>query len=240
MNQVKTRSPAPPATADEAHERDARATGPGDNHGILVLLEGICRRFSITSLGARISEIQENATENDHVDVVVLGRFKSGKSSLLNALLGRDVLPIDVLPSTAVVTRVVAGRRDRACVVGEDGTAADIDLGEIRRYVTERENPDNAKGVARVDVELAKSRIPAGLRLVDTPGVGSLHRHNTDVAERWLPRVGAALVAISADQPLSEQDVALLEELRPFTPFATIVLTKVDLLEPDQVGTVEA
>ena len=205
----------------------------------LDVLDDICHRFELIPLVARVGAVIEYSSQADEVDVVVLGRFKSGKSSLLNALLGRDVLPIDVLPATAVVTRIALGSRDRATVVSEDGNERPVDLDDLSHFVTEKENPDNAKRVARVDVELAEANALADLRFVDTPGMGSIHRHNTEVTERWLPRVGAALVAISVDQPLSEHDVALLEELRSFTPLVMIVLTKADLVEPDQLRTIE-
>jgi GTP-binding protein EngB required for normal cell division len=205
----------------------------------LGVLDDTCRRFALASLASKVREIIECSSEADSVDVVVLGRFKSGKSSLLNALFGRDVLPIDVLPVTAVVTRVEGGSKDGATVFNENGDANMIDLADLPLYVTERENPNNAKLVARVDVRLAGVSDLAGLRLVDTPGIGSIHRHNTEATARWLPRVGAALLAISVDQPLSEEDVALLDELRSITPLATVVLTKSDLVEPDQLRAIE-
>jgi GTP-binding protein EngB required for normal cell division len=205
----------------------------------LDILDGTCRRFALASLKKRVGDVIEYSSQADHVDVVVLGRFKSGKSSLLNALLGRSILPIDVLPATAVITRIASGPDDAGLVVGEDGSETPIAVEAVSRYVTEKENPNNGKRVARVDVEVAGVEHLAGLRLVDTPGMGSIHRHNTEATEHWLPRVGAVLVAISVDQPLSEHDVALLEELRSFTPLVTIVLTKADLVEPDQLASIQ-
>jgi GTPase Era involved in 16S rRNA processing len=204
----------------------------------LDVLSNTCRRFALPSLTARVDDVIEYSSQTDQVDVVVLGRFKSGKSSLLNALLGRNVLPIDVLPATAVITRVASGTQDSATVVNENGHETRIEMDVLRRYVTEKENPNNVKRVARVDVKVAGLDRLAGLRLVDTPGVGSIHRHNTEATEQWLPRVGAVLLAISVDQPLSDHDVTLLQDLRSFTPFVTIVLTKTDLVDPDQLDTV--
>jgi hypothetical protein len=69
---------------------------------------------------------------------------------------------------------------------------------------------------------------------VDTPGLGSAFVHNTEVALQWLPNVGAALVALSCDAPLSERDLALLDELRRHTPKIVLLLTKADLLTEAQ------
>lgn len=74
------------------------------------------------------------------------------------------------------------------------------------------------------------------LQFVDTPGLGSAFTHNTEVALKWLPNVGTALVAVSADAPLSERNLILLAELRGHTPKIVLLLTKADLLtEPQRV-----
>src|SRR5208282_464184 len=67
-----------------------------------------------------------------------------------------------------------------------------------------------------------------------TPGLGSAFVHNTEAALNWLPNVGMALVAVSSDAPLSERDLALLDELRRHTPKIVLLLTKADLLNVTQ------
>src|SRR5208283_817743 len=155
---------------------------------------------------------------NDGIDVAVFGRFKAGKSSFLNHLAGREVLPIGVVPLTAVITRLRYGEPERAEVRFLDGRVEPISINAIELFAGENENPENAKRVASVDVELPALQRLAPLEFVDTPGLGSAFAHNTEAALNWLPNVGAALVAISSDAPLSERDLALLEELRRHTP----------------------
>jgi GTP-binding protein EngB required for normal cell division/putative methionine-R-sulfoxide reductase with GAF domain len=171
---------------------------------------------------------------NDGIDVAVFGRFKAGKSSFLNHLTGRDVLPIGVVPLTAVITRLRFGPVERATVKYLDGTAGKIPMEEIHCFVGENENPDNRKKVASVEVELPELGPFAPLQLVDTPGLGSAFTHNTETALNWLPNVGTALVAVSSDAPLSERDLALLDELRRHTPKIVLLLTKADLLNETQ------
>ena len=168
------------------------------------------------------------------IDVAVFGRFKAGKSSFLNHLTGRDVLPIGVVPLTAVITRLRFGPAERATVKFLDGTAKEIPIEEIHCFVGEKENPDNQKQVASVEVELPALKPFAPLQFVDTPGLGSAFAHNTEAALNWLPNVGAALVAVSSDAPLSERDLALLDELRRHTPKIVLLLTKADLLTEPQ------
>ncbi|HTS47784.1 MAG TPA: hypothetical protein VMH05_07565 [Bryobacteraceae bacterium] len=74
----------------------------------------------------------------------------------------------------------------------------------------------------------------SGLKFVDTPGLASALLHNTEAALKWLPSVGLALVAVSVDPPLSQQDIELLARLYRFTPNVTVLLTKVDLIDTDE------
>jgi hypothetical protein len=88
-----------------------------------------------------------------------------------------------------------------------------IPLDEIRLYVGEDKNPNNEKRVGSVDIGLPALKLREPLEFVDTPGLGSVFAHNTTATRDWLPNVGAALVAISSDAPLSERDLELLDEL---------------------------
>jgi GTP-binding protein EngB required for normal cell division len=190
--------------------------------------------LKLANLRPQISACRSLLHNGDSLDVAVFGRFKSGKSSLLNHIAGRDVLPIGVVPLTAVITRLRYGKMVRAEVRFLDGRAREIPIGEVDLYVSERENPDNKRRVAAVDIELPSLERFDPLRFVDTPGLGSAFAHNTAAALQWLPNVGAALVAVSADAPLSERDLALLADLRRHTPSIILLLTKADLLNSAQ------
>jgi plasmid stabilization system protein ParE len=85
-----------------------------------------------------------------------------------------------------------------------------------------------------VDLELPSLEKYGGLRLVDTPGLGSIFRYHLETSENWLPEVGAALLAISSDRPLAENDLQLIRELRKHTPKIVLLLTKADLLSSEQ------
>ena len=78
--------------------------------------------------------------------------------------------------------------------------------------------PSNQKNVEVVDVELPSLEGYAGLRLVDTPGLGSIFKYHMETSENWLPEVGAALLAISSDRPLAENDLQLIRDLRRSIP----------------------
>ncbi len=203
-------------------------------NGILDHVADLVDRFHLVNLQPQIAACQQQLGAPERIDVAVFGRFKAGKSSFLNHLAGRAVLPIGVLPLTAIVTRLCHGPVERAVVRFLDGTAKSIPLDDIGLYVGENENPRNARQVAGVVVELPALQSFAPLEFVDTPGLGSAFVHNTEATLHWLPNVGAALVAVSADAPLSERDLNLLDELRRHTPKIALLLTKADLLTESQ------
>ena len=109
-----------------------------------------------------------------------------------------------------------------------------MDIGEIEEFTSEAKNPANQKNVEVVDLELPSLERYAGLRLVDTPGLGSIFKYHMETSENWLPEVGTALLAISSDRPLAENDLQLIRELRRHTPKIVLLLTKADLLSPEQ------
>jgi GTP-binding protein EngB required for normal cell division len=201
-------------------------------------VEAIRRKFGVESLAPQLSACRGMLRDGGVVDAAVLGQFKAGKSSFLNGLIGAPVVPTDVLPSTAVVTRIGYGPGERAVVHPLSGESREIPLSDLARFVTERGNPANEKRVAVVDVELPALAPYEGIRFVDTPGLGSIFAHNTRVSKEWMPRVGAALVAVSVNHPLSEDDLLLLNDVSSHTPEALILLTKADLVSGEELASV--
>ncbi len=78
-------------------------------------------------------------------NLVVMGEFKRGKTSFINALLGEAVLPMAVVPLTSIITELIYGDIPSAEVIFEDGQRKTIPLETLDDYVTERENPKQRK-----------------------------------------------------------------------------------------------
>jgi GTP-binding protein EngB required for normal cell division len=203
-------------------------------NGILERVSGLADDLKLASLQPQIAACRNQFNGSHGIDVAVFGRFKAGKSSFLNHLTGRNILPIGVVPLTAAITRLRYGPNEKVEVHFLNRDAKSIPADEIGLYVGENENPNNQKQVASVTVELPALKALKPLEFVDTPGLGSAFTHNTETTFQWLPNVGAALVAVSCDSPLSERDLELLEELRRHTPKIVLLLTKADLLTEPQ------
>ncbi len=193
---------------------------------LLSLATGLLAESAVRDLAAARARVAE-----DRFNLVVLGEFKRGKSTLINALLGRAVLPTGVIPLTSVVTAIGVGDRDRLVVRYSDGREDERPLTDIVEYVTEARNPGNNLGVELARVELDHELLGAGLELVDTPGVGSIHSHNTAVARDFLPRADAAICVLDAGQPLSQAERDLLLEAAGRVPWLLIVVNRIDHLD---------
>jgi GTP-binding protein EngB required for normal cell division len=187
-----------------------------------------------------VADIAEQATqvavrlEGLVLEVAVVGEFKRGKSSLINALLDTDVLPVGVLPLTAVPT--VLERGDLALLVElADGRREEQPLSEVGRFVTEEGNPGNRLGVGRVVGRLHTPLLDEGVRLVDTPGVGSVHEHNTQATDAYLPSLDAAVLVLSADPPISRAERAFLKRVVEHAVRLFVVLNKADYLAPAEL-----
>src|ERR1019366_6556735 len=195
----------------------------------LHLAADVAARYEISALSGLLASTRASAGQ-DEISVAVLGRFKAGKSSFLNHFIGRSLLPVGVVPVTAVVTELRYGSREEARVHHRDGRDPEVPLDQIGGYISEKENPENTKQVDLISVELPELRRFRGLKFVDTPGLESALSHNTRTSLDWLPNVGLALVAVSVDPPLSQRDIDLLKSLYQYTPKVAVLLTKADLL----------
>ncbi len=197
-------------------------------------IKSIRERFGIASLQRPLDAFKGMLVEDPLIDVAILGQFKAGKSSFINSLIGRAVLPVGVIPVTTAITRLRYGSEEKAVVTHFDGRRTEIGLADLADFTSEAKNPANEKNVEVIDITLPSLREYEGLRLVDTPGLGSVFQYHKATSENWLPEVGAALLAISADRPLSEHDLQLIRELATHTPNIILLLTKADLLTADQ------
>jgi GTP-binding protein EngB required for normal cell division len=203
------------------------------------LAADVAARYGISALSGLLASARASAGQ-DEIGVAVLGRFKAGKSSFLNHFIGRNILPVGVVPVTAVVTEIRYGARVEARVHHRDGRDPEVPLDQIGGYISEKENPENTKQVDLITVELPELRRFSGLKFVDTPGLESALSHNSQTSLDWLPNVGLALVAVSVDPPLSQRDIDLLKSLYQYTPKVGVLLTKADLLsEPELEEVVE-
>jgi len=230
---------APAQMAPRSHENERRGALAAMLGRIEPVLEAAIGSESL--LLARLRVLRRRQ-EHTRLQLAVLGQFKRGKSTFINALLGADVLPTGVIPLTAVAT-FIAWRREPLVVVHFRDEAPNEEFAvhtaeEIRnvlfRFVAEEANPENRLGVERVDLFYPADILADGTVIIDTPGVGSTLRHNTEAALQVLPECDAAFFVVSADPPITEVELEYLRRLKSKTTRVFFILSKADYLRPQE------
>lgn len=169
----------------------------------------------------------------------VLGQFKRGKSTLINALMGAEILPTSVVPLTAIPTWISHASTGLARIEYTGERAAEEFASDspeqirsvLTQYVTEPNNPHNRMGVARAQIFWPAPILRNSVVLIDTPGIGSTFEHNTETTRRFLPQCDACVFVTSADPPITQAELEFLNEIRGEVKYLFFMLNKADYLD---------
>jgi small GTP-binding protein len=175
----------------------------------------------------------------DRFNLLVVGRFSRGKSTLMNAILGGDLLPTGIVPLTSVITTVRYGSRKQVVLnFNGRGLKREVPLSQLADYVTQQSNPGNVKDLAYAEIELPVEILRRGFFFVDSPGLGSAISENTETTERFLPQADAFVLVTSYESPLSEEEDRILHRIRLTNKRLFVVINKQDTVSPEQQGEV--
>ncbi|GAA4925186.1 dynamin family protein [Actinomycetospora succinea] len=170
------------------------------------------------------------------ITVHVVGEFKQGKSSLINAMLSAPICPVDDDVATAVLTEVRYAKSLSASAVFEPASGASgagwnetIAPSDVPQYASEFGNPGNSRNLRRVTVGLDRPILSNGLVLVDTPGVGGIGSGSNASTISSLPRSHAVLFVSDCSQELTDSEMSFLRTVKELCPTVLFVLTKTDL-----------
>jgi len=200
---------------------------------IIKCTDAISRIYSIpTSICEELTE----KIENNIFNLVVLGQFKRGKTSLINALLGSEILPTAIVPLTSIATILKYGETFNIKVYFNDGRVIETEPTSLTQYVTEKGNPRNEKDVQEVVITYPSPYLKDGVRLIDTPGVGSVYEHNTDIAYQYLPKSDAALFLLSVDQPVSKAELDFLKDVKEYSHRIFFLQNKADYVNSEDLS----
>jgi GTP-binding protein EngB required for normal cell division len=206
----------------------------GADVSLLQTTSEIISRHGLVEFRGRLEAVTSRL-EDSNFEVAFFGRVSSGKSSLLNALLGKDILPVGINPITAVPTKLRSGPNARAVITFVDGHSEKIPLNEIAQFVTEQGNPGNTRNVIKAVAEIPSPGLTQGIVLVDTPGLGSLATRGTAETVAYLPSADLGVLLIDAGTTLSEEDIGTLRLLYEAGIPSLVLLSKADLLQPNDL-----
>lgn len=203
--------------------------GPSADAALLDTLSELITKYGLVEFRAALATILDTL-ERRGLELAVFGRVSTGKSSLLNRLLERDVLPVGVTPITAIPTRIGFGRDPRLCVTFADAPSRELDVAALSAYASERENPGNTKRVTRLRVELPSDFLQSGITLVDTPGLGSLATTGAAETLAYLPQCDVGAVLVDASSTITADDLATIGLLLEAGVRVWVLVSKADLL----------
>lgn len=212
-------------------ERLHRLERAGDEIDLLDRITEIVDRRGMVEFRPAIGAIIERLSAGCF-EIAVFGRVSSGKSSLLNHILGTEVLPVGVTPVTAIPTRVIFGPEPAIDVSFAIGRRERLGIERLPEFVTEQQNKGNEKQITRIVVEFPSRRLEEGIVFVDTPGLGSLATTGAAETLAYLPRCDLGVLLVDSASTLTEEDVGTLHMLLQAGIPASLLLSKADLIEP--------
>jgi hypothetical protein len=224
---------APPAEAEE--QPTAPSPAIDASLAAMHLTNKATVAYGRDDLTARLN-MAKRRLDDPAFRVLVVGEFKQGKSSLVNALLNAPVCPVDDDIATSAPTAVQYGEQLGARVLyappaddpDAEPEALDVPVDRVREYVTEAANPANERRVQWVEIDVPRKLLADGLVLVDTPGVGGLGSVHGAITAAALPMADGVLFLSDASQEFSEPEMTFLKQALSLCPNVCCVLTKTD------------
>lgn len=160
-----------------------------------------------------VEEIEDLLTQisSKKYRVAVIGEFNRGKSSLVNSLLGVEVLPTAILPTTAVISRIIYDTEQKMVVYFKDGNTQEYPLEYLNDFATKKDKAKEkiALGIRQIDVHYPSVFSRNGIELIDTPGLNEEEKM-TETTLSVLEHIDTAIVVISAMMPLSLSEQNLI------------------------------
>ncbi len=206
-----------------------------DLRDYLQILKGFCGKLNLESTKTSIEETLER-NKNDSFNVAIVGEFKRGKSTIINALLGKSIIPADVLPCSATFNKVVYGTEPYVTIEYKDGRKEDISIDKLPEYVTKLDAESEAKSatVKEATVHYPTEYCRNNVNIIDTPGLND-SADMTEVTLNAIPQSDVSVFVIMANSPFSQSEADFLENKMLVSNVGKIVfaVTGIDRLRGD-------
>ena len=176
-------------------------------------LHTLAASLQLDQLARDIEHARSNIASH-RFTIAVVGEFKRGKSTFINALLGKEILPSDVAPTSATINRVTYGLKPGVRIVFRDGAEEAVGIGQLADYVTKL-TPQAEAMAATVKEAIVQYPVPfckQNVDIIDTPGLSD-DVAMTAVTLEVLNRIDAAILVILATSPFAQSEAAFLERL---------------------------
>ncbi len=211
---------------------------------LLELCTSAAHAYDRPDLAVRLSDANERLL-GPAIHVLVVGEFKQGKSTLINALLNVDICPASDDVATVVPTMVRHGLEPSAALIVEDPPdepsevsldtppapirREPLELSEIAAMASERGDPEAQRGVRMLEVAIPRRILESGMAIIDTPGVGGLNSVHGAATESALSMADMVLFVTDASQELSANELDFFRRAHRRCENLVVVLTKIDI-----------
>ena len=199
---------------------------------VLELTRRAAEAYARRDLAERIDRAAARHADRE-ITVMVVGEFKQGKSTLVNALLNAPVCAVADDVSTVVPTIVRYGAEPTARAIyhgsGEGVEPTPIPFADATGLGSEQGNPGNRAGIRSLEVAIPRKLLQPGLAVVDTPGVGGLDSTHGAATTAALGMAEVIVFVSDASQPLSNSELEFLRLARLRCPNVVLVQTKTDI-----------
>ena len=211
------------------------------NSGLLELMGQIKSMSSKDRRYPKTSEAFNTAYEHlghPSYDIVVCGEVKKGKSSLLNAIIGQNILPVDTNVATSQVFRISNSDAESFSLVFTDGTTRPISREQLEVFGSQVKANQNGgidfdnRILSHIQVNVPVQFLPAHVNLVDTPGLGAVYKSHEWLTQNYVKRAAAVLFVFEATQPMVELERTFINKVLDVTPHVMFVMTKIDTVMP--------
>lgn len=188
-------------------------------------------------------EVALNILDTETYDVVVCGEVKKGKSSLINAIIGKDILPVDTKVATSQAFRVINDDREQYFIVYTDGTKSQATKEDLENFGSQARIDQNGepivfdKIVDYMEIHAPISFLPKSIVLVDTPGLGALYANHAVVTKRHLAKASAVIFVLDPSNPITQPELEYLDKIAKITPNILFVMTKQDNYDSEYIST---
>lgn len=192
-------------------------------------IKNIAEKWELSNVERQYKKILERWEQKD-LNIAVVGKVKKGKSSLINALIGENLLPVDILPARVCDILLRYGEKEKALIQDCDGNLLHVSRDDFQKHVS----TGSLANAQKAEVTFPSAFLNKGIRLVDTPGFADIDEIRSEVANVIIPQMDALVVVLDVSAgglDATEMEFLKTQVFSSQTGKLFFVLNKTDMVE---------